>query len=387
MTAPAKILIVDDEPLNVDLLEQQLEEQGYETCAARNGIEALEKLSEYQPDLMLLDWMMPGMDGIEVLAQLRADPRWRALPVIMLTARGTTADKVAGLDAGADDYLSKPIDEAELGARIRAMLRLARLEQELLGLNRQLQQALEEKEKAQELLIRSESMAAIGTLAAGAAHELNNPLGAAFSLVQSVQEMLSEDSFEQLQQERAELIGHLAFSLKELQRAKEIVASLLDLSSQTQDYTEAVDLKVVVQDALRILGKRYQQGEVEIAEQHAAGVPAVVGNFAQLGQVCLHLIQNALEAVEGRQGQVVLRTFREGEMVVFACEDTGPGIGEEVRRDIFKPFFTTKPPGKGMGLGLYICHQVVERHGGWIEVQSQEGKGSAFTIRLPLKRS
>ena len=135
----AKILIVDDEPFNVDLLEQQLDDQGYETCIATNGAEALQVLEKEKPDLMLLDWMMPGMSGIDVLGKLRASDEWNNLPVIMLTARGTTEDKVEGLDAGADDYVTKPIDEAELWARIRAMLRIARLERENLDLRQQLE--------------------------------------------------------------------------------------------------------------------------------------------------------------------------------------------------------------------------------------------------------
>ncbi|MCC7262637.1 MAG: sigma-54-dependent Fis family transcriptional regulator [Candidatus Latescibacteria bacterium] len=145
MPESARILIVDDEPFNIDLLEQELEDQGYQTCAARSGEEALARVAEYQPDLVLLDWMMPGMAGIEVLRRLRAEPQWRALPVIMVTARASTRDKVAGLDAGADDYLTKPIDDAELGARIRAMLRIARLEQENLTLRRAVQSQVQFK--------------------------------------------------------------------------------------------------------------------------------------------------------------------------------------------------------------------------------------------------
>ena len=139
MPTAAKILIVDDEPFNVDLLEQQLEEQGYETCAATDGAEALKLLDAEKPALVLLDWMMPGMNGIEVLVKMRSSPQWRTVPVIMLTARVSTEDKVQGLDAGADDYVTKPIDEAELWARIRAMLRIARLEKENLYLRQEIE--------------------------------------------------------------------------------------------------------------------------------------------------------------------------------------------------------------------------------------------------------
>ena len=133
-----KILIVDDEPFNVDLLEQELDDQGYATCAATGGEEALEVLASEKPDLVLLDWMMPGLDGIEVLQRMRSTPDWQRVPVIMLTARTSTDDMVRGLDAGADDYVTKPIDEAELFARIRAMLRIARLEQENLSLRQEI---------------------------------------------------------------------------------------------------------------------------------------------------------------------------------------------------------------------------------------------------------
>jgi len=280
--------------------------------------------------------------------------------------------------------------------------------------NRALEKTLEEKEQAQEMLVRSESMAAIGTLVAGVAHELNNPLGAASSLVQSVQEMIQEDSIEEFQQDREAILGHLAFSRKEMGRIKDIVASLLDLSRQTNDYTEPVKLDVVARDALRVLYNKYKRYEVNVEEAYQEGLPQIAGNFAQLGQVCLNIIQNAIDALDGK-GKIVLKTYgvdrgswivdrekasdesritnhesRDGgggvAWVVFECADTGPGMSEEVRRDIFKPFFTTKPPGKGTGLGLYICHQIVEKHGGTIEVDSAVGKGTTFRIRLPITR-
>jgi len=154
MPADAKILIVDDEPFNVDLLEQQLDDQGYETCAAYDGREALKLLESEKPDLVLLDWMMPGMNGIEVLEIMRNTPEWVKVPVIMVTARGSIEDKVAGLNAGADDYVTKPIDEADLQARIRAMLRIATLEQE----NSSLRQEIAAQPKYANVIGKSKAM-------------------------------------------------------------------------------------------------------------------------------------------------------------------------------------------------------------------------------------
>jgi signal transduction histidine kinase len=260
---------------------------------------------------------------------------------------------------------------------------LSSANKELFAVNKELQQTLSDKEKAQEALVRSESMAAIGTLVAGVAHELNNPLGAAYSLVQTVQEMVEEDTAEQLQQEKEEIVGHLTFSRKELNRAKEIVAALLGLSRQNQDYAEAVELNTVVQDALRVLYNQYKKYDLNLVEEYGEGLPSVQGNFAQLGQVCMNLIKNAIEALKGVEGQIVLKTYAVDGQVVFECADTGPGIPEEVRQNIFKPFFTTKAPGEGTGLGLYICHQTIEKHRGSIEMESEVGKGTRFRVRLP----
>ena len=135
---PNKILIVDDEPFNLDLLEQELADQDYTVERANDGVEALAKVESFAPDVVLLDYMMPNMNGIEVVRRLRQDERFRSLPVILVTAKGSQEDKVRGLDAGADDYVVKPFDSFELGARVRSMLRIKRLHEALEDLNRSL---------------------------------------------------------------------------------------------------------------------------------------------------------------------------------------------------------------------------------------------------------
>jgi len=247
-----------------------------------------------------------------------------------------------------------------------------------------LKEALSEKERTQEMLIRSESLAAIGQLVAGVAHELNNPLTSVTSLVQATIEDI--DQWDKQNPPDQDLIDDLKFADKELGRAKLIVASLLGLSRQTQTYSEAVNINSVVKDALRVMNSQYKHHDLEIVENYARNLPDIQGNFANLGQVVLNIIQNAVQAVMDIKGTVYLDTWFDSEkgQVVFSCKDTGPGIPESIRQDIFKPFFTTKEVGQGTGLGLYICHEIIQKHGGTITLEGTDGQGVVFEVRLPL---
>jgi len=246
-----------------------------------------------------------------------------------------------------------------------------------------LNDTLIEKEKTQDQLIRSESLAAIGQLVAGTAHELNNPLTSVSSLVQSTIEDLVQMADKVTLDE--ELIDDLKFAHKELDRARDIVSSLLGLSRQTQTYTEPVNLNMVVTDALRILYNEYKHYDLEISEDYAPDLPDIQGNFANLGQVVLNIIKNAIQAVADNKGTIFLTTrFDENaHRVVFTCRDTGPGIDKSIQKDIFKPFFTTKVVGKGTGLGLYICHEIVKKHGGALSLEETDKQGTCFVMRLP----
>ena len=252
---------------------------------------------------------------------------------------------------------------------------------------RDLKQALREKERTQEQLIQSESLAAIGQLVAGAAHELNNPLTSVTSLVQTAIEDLEQ--WDPGAPPDEDLVDDLRFADRELRRARDIVASLLGLSRQTQTYAEAVNLNAVVKDALRVLHNQYKYQDLEIKENYCSDPPDIQGNFSNLGQVALNIIKNAIQAVPRKKGKIVLttRVDSDGGQVVFECMDNGPGIAQDLRQDIFKPFFTTKPVGKGTGLGLYICHEIISKHGGSITIENRAGHGGCFTVRLPIDRA
>ena len=266
-----------------------------------------------------------------------------------------------------------------------------------------LQDALAERERTQQALIQSESLAAVGQLVAGVAHELNNPLASVSSLIQSALETIGlpapAEGVDQAKQpviraqdvpaldpqDLIDIADDLAFSLKELRRAKGIVSSLLDLSRQSQSYTEEVSLTVVCQDALRILHNRVKLLPIEIIEHYDDDLPKVRGNFANLGQVALNMIQNAIDAFEHSPGRIEVGTTADAArgMACFYVKDNGPGIPASIVGSIFHPFFTTKGVGVGTGLGLYISYEIVKKHGGEVVVETAPGQGTTFRVELP----
>jgi two-component system, NtrC family, sensor kinase len=246
--------------------------------------------------------------------------------------------------------------------------------------------ALQEKERTQEQLIQSESLAAIGQLVAGIAHELNNPLASASSLIQTDIEMIREKGDNHHLDNI--LLADLTFSLNELNKTKDIVKSILDLSRQTQTYLEEVNMNAVIGEALQVLYNQYKSMDVTIETNFDPNLPTIQGNFSNLGQVLINIINNALQALPEGQGTISLRTACQPSTnsIVVECRDDGSGIPPEVMKDIFKPFFTTKEVGRGTGLGLYITHEIIKKHGGKIGVKSELGKGTTITIEIPCMR-
>jgi len=261
-----------------------------------------------------------------------------------------------------------------------------KLEKKVAKRTAELVKTLEEKERTQQELVRSESLAAIGQLVAGTAHELNNPLASASSLIQTSLEEI--DSWDGEAKSHDEVLEDLRFSLKELKRAEHIVKSLLGLSRQTQTYVEPVNVNVVIEDALRVLYNQYKRLKVTIKKDYDQELPEIEGNFANLGQVFINIIKNAIQALPEGEGTITLLTRyrKEADSVLIECRDTGTGIPPGMMGSIFKPFFTMKKPGEGTGLGLYVSHEIIKRHDGDISVISEEGKGTVFTIEIPCKR-
>jgi two-component system, NtrC family, sensor kinase len=394
MSVAMKVLIAEDDPISRRLLQSHLEKWGHAVTTAADGAEAWRLFQADHFPLVVSDWMMPELDGPELVRRIRADPRPGYVYVILLTARSQKEDVVLGMDAGANDFVTKPFDREELRVRVRAGARIVELEHTLAEQN----QALRE---AQAALVQSEKLAGLGRLAAGLAHEINNPLAYVTNnlavLRRDTQSALDAlDAYRRgdaAAAARLEEAADLEFfrqqfaricdkTLEGLQRVRDIVRNLRDFARLDEAEFKDADLNAALASTVEILRNSARQKGVQL-ETDFGPLPPVPCHPGKINQVFLHLLENAVQACD-RGGTVTARTRAEGREAVVEIRDTGCGIAPEHRARLFEPFFTTKPVGQGTGLGLSVSFGIVRDHGGRIEVESEVGRGSTFRVRLPL---
>jgi two-component system NtrC family sensor kinase len=424
------ILIVDDVPNNLHLLAKILSRQGYKTRTAPDGQLALRSIESTPPDLILLDIMMPSMDGYKVCEILKASATTKDIPVIFISALNEVLDKVKAFEVGGVDYITKPFQEPEVLARVSNQLLQRQLLQQTQSYAQQLEQTLTELKKTQAQLIQKEKMASLGQLAAGIAHEINNPVNFisgnismaadyARDLVrliklyrhyypQPVAEIVRE--LEKIQPEFiADDYPKLLNSMKEgASRISEIVLSFRNFSRLGQEKCKPVDIHEAIDNTLVILQHRLKGanniGEIEVSKYYSK-LPKVTCYASELNQVFMNLLINAIDALESQPypRKISISTSvssdsepalynhnsklatQKSQSVMILIADNGCGICEEVRHRIFDPFFTTKPVGCGTGLGLAISHDIiVEKHGGKISCISAPGGGTEFILQIPI---
>ncbi|MCK6393508.1 ATP-binding protein [Zoogloea sp.] len=408
------VLVVDDEPINRMVLEGVLPRH-LKVISAASGIKALElAVGEPRPDLILLDIMMPDMDGFEVLKRLREEPATRDIPVILVTALIDEDSEQRGFGMGAADYIHKPIHAAIVNARVQVQLE-AKAARDMLDRNNQrlrhkVESGAQALEKAQLQLMQAEKMASLGQLAAGIAHEINNPVGFVGSNLGSLETYVRDllalvDAYERGAQqvadpapfaEAAALRGKLDYaflcedilsllreSAEGVDRVRKIVSDLKDYSHTSAAEWHWADLHLGLESTLNMARNQLKYHCTVVKE--FGELPPVYCLGSQLNQVFMNLIVNAAQAIQD-QGEIRLRTGRQGDdRVWISVTDTGKGIPAEDLQRIFEPFYTTKPVGQGTGLGLSLSWGIVERHHGRIDVSSEVGKGTTFTVILPIE--
>ncbi len=370
------ILVVDDEPDMRRYLVARLVEK-YRVVQAVDGLQAVEVALAQRPDLVLLDLMLPGIDGIAVCRRLRTEPSLARTRIILLTARGDEETKITALDAGADDFLTKPFSTIEVRSRIATQLRAAELQRLAEERADELAAALARLREAESMLVQSEKMHALGSLAAGLLHEINNPLNYSQLAVTLAREKVrpGDDSLAEMLKDAHDgmtRIGSVICSLRTF-----AYPDTIDFS-QSFPIVEAIDL------ALRFTS--LQCNQVVVRRRIAPGL-SVCGSVNQVSMVLVNLVANASRAIQavedGRQGCIAVVAREEGDIVRIEVIDNGVGMDAERTRRAFDPFYTTSAPGKGMGLGLTICHTVVRNHRGRIGIDSRPGTGTTVWIELP----
>ncbi|WP_341325370.1 response regulator [Methylotuvimicrobium sp. KM2] len=409
------ILIVDDESVNLSVFGQCLMTD-YAVLVATSGAKALEIANNTSLDLILLDIMMPGMDGYEVIKALKANPKTQDIPVIFVTALTSELDETFGFSLGAADYLYKPCNLSILSVRVNSQIELKkareRLQNQNIHLEAELQKRLQEHQLIQSELMQSEKLAAIGQLAAGIAHEINNPLGFIFSNLNSFQEYALEifdlidqydnqlskcrpqpdclSKLQDLKQQkdwnflREDIADLISESKEGLTRVRNIVRAFNQFTDDNGQDWQQCDIKLSLETTLKVFVCS-QHIQCRIRKEYG-DTPEIECIPQLMNQVFLSLLTNAWQAV-GESGEIIIRTGTDDKQIWVEIADDGPGISPEHLHRLFEPFFTTRPIGKGIGLGLSTANNIVRAHHGRIDVSSQIGEGASFKIWLPIHQT
>ena len=379
------VLIVDDDPGLLRFMSSELE-PNYRILKASSGTQALELTAIHRPDLVISDYMMPGLDGLALCRELRERSESKLMPIMLVTARSDDEVHLNALRHGANDILTKPFSLTKFHSRVHNLVQASLLRKEIERRNAELERAIDELRTTERELIQSEKMVALGILTGGIMHEINNPLNFARSALY----ILNRQAAKLPVEARAD-IQEIATDMGEcINRIATIVSDLRIFCHPETAMTSTCQISDPLQSALRILAVPIKEGKIEIRDDVPPECGAVRGDRNQLTLVFINIIKNAIDALNGHFVSDGLRPVVRIQASVDAGEmelrirDNGPGISQGNLARIFDPFFTTKAPGEGTGLGLALCYRIVVAHGGAIIANSEPQQGVEFIIRLPL---
>jgi len=367
-----RLLLVDDEDEFRQTIAKRLAKRGLASDQAVDGNECLSILEKKAMDVVVLDVKMPGMTGIEVLRNIRN--KYPKTEVILLTGQATASDGVEGIKSGAFDYLTKPIELEHLFNKIlQAYEKIQRLDAE--------QKEAQYRKQIEQQMIVTERLASLGTLAAGVAHEINNPLAIIRESAGWMRQLFDKDELKDIPRHE-DFVKALDKVEKNIERASRITHQLLGFVGKSESTISEVNLVELAEEAIQLISHDAQNRHIGIVRQMEPPPDAIWSDAYQIRQVLLNLLTNAMHAVDSA-GTITIAIEDLGDSRMITVSDTGQGIPRENLDKIFEPFFSTKPPGQGTGLGLFVSRGIVEKLGGTLEVVSQVGQGARFSIRLP----
>lgn len=402
-TSKFKVLVAEDDRVSRKVLEKYLQRWDYEVVSCDNGNDAWDLLQEHSDCyLAVLDWMMPGLSGVDLCRKLRAEDSFSLLYIVLLTGKTEKRELVHGLEAGANDYVVKPFDPMDLNSRLKVGRRLVESRLLLAEKNRELRRYADEMEKLAEerahMLLHADRLASLGTLTAGIAHEINNPTTFISGNVQTMQRIWPqiEGSLREVLDSRPNESARLGLIVDEVpammdgiragvRRISAIVSGLKSFSRVGHNRPEATDLHEALEEALMLCANALKY-HVKVEKSFALDLPKLRLDRQQIEQVFVNLLVNAADAVRKQgTGTVTITTERVDDKARITFHDSGPGIPDSLLEKVWKPFFTTKPVGEGTGLGLSISQGIIQDHQGALEVYNAEEGGAVFVITLPLE--
>jgi signal transduction histidine kinase len=382
---PAKVLVVDDEPRNLEVVSHFLEMEGLRVATAGDGEAALAAVAAEAPDVILLDVMMPGLEGFEVCRRLKADPATVFIPVVILTALKGTQERIKGAAAGADDFLSKPFDHVELITRVKSLVRVKRLHDQIQAYNRELEarvaQRTAELKRAYDELKELDQLKS--EFIANVSHELRTPL----LHVKGTLGLLADGAMGGVTPEQAQGLSVAQGAAEQLGRLIEDIVDFGQMYEEQQLTFEPVPVAEVCQSAARAIARMANRHAITVNVVAPPDLPPVRADLAALMRVLWHLLDNAVK-FSPSGGAVKLTAERCPTGVRIAVQDHGAGIPPDQLDRIFQVFYqvdgsSTRRAG-GLGLGLALVKRLVEAHGSRVEVDSKVGQGSTFAFELPV---
>jgi signal transduction histidine kinase len=379
----AKILVVDDEPSNVRLLERMLDLfGGIQYRCTTDPREAIALFAEFQPDLVLTDLHMPHLDGYQLMSQFRQlIPEDSFLPIVVLTADITAETRRKALATGASDFITKPLDTTEVQLRLRNLLENRflnlRLEEQVRQRTSELEDALVQLRDAQQQVVKQERLSALGMMAGGIAHDFNNALTMMLGYGELLLPWFNRNA------PQSKELGYMAHIVQAAQDATHVVSRLREFyrPAEKNELREPVCLTALCAQVAEFTAPKWKgAGNIEVRTD-LGEVSNVLGNAPELREVLTNLVFNAVDAMP-QGGTITMRTRQLPNQVRIDIIDTGKGMTPEEKARCLEPFFTTKG-AKGTGLGLAVAYGIIQRHGGTIEIESEKGVGTTFTLLRP----
>ena len=376
-----RVLIADDEADMLRYLKSQLS-LNFQVIEAVDGQQAVEKASQFLPDVIVCDMMMPEKSGLEVCREIRERTHTKSTPILMLTARADEETKLTALAAGANDFITKPFSTTELRVRLKNLVDTFYLQQKLARQNQVLEATIEQLKDTEVQLVHSEKLASLGRMSAGIIHEINNPLNYVKTGLYVLRNTIESPSTDQIDGS-LEVLQDIQEGIDRIDR---IVSDLRIFTHPNLTQIERVQVSELVTSALRLLS--HELHDKVTVENEIASDQTIWANRNQVTQVLVNLLQNAIYALAKKTNAensptIWLKAFEDYEHSLLIIRDNGEGISPEILPKIFDPFFTSKDVGEGMGLGLSICYRIMQQHGGSIDVRSERGVYSEFILRFP----